>query len=290
MPRDRPSLPPQLPLLVSNTEPRPVTASRTEAAATPAHKPLGNGSRFPRHPRRSAIRREGGTASITGIHKLHSHGGVCPTSPWSGSRRTASTRVGGRPYHERPALKANEGARDATDHEGVSARPSSGCARCNLVSCLAGCAAIDELKEAFLRWVESERLPSGRDVLVDESPEANLVVPAEKTPKESSKRRPQPKDTARKLQRPQTVVLPPKKPPIPDSTEVVRPEGTEGQSAPSQPAPLRLRSPWPEAPAPGTFPAQSPSAALDSLAVNRAVTITMPPSYLPRREPAPSGW
>ena len=26
---------------------------------------------------------------------------------------------------------------------------------------LAGCAAIDELKEAFLRWVESEKLPSG---------------------------------------------------------------------------------------------------------------------------------
>src|SRR5215472_2944404 len=32
---------------------------------------------------------------------------------------------------------------------------------------------------------------------------------------------------ARKPQR-QTVVLPPKKPPIPDSTETVRPEGTEG--------------------------------------------------------------
>jgi hypothetical protein len=26
---------------------------------------------------------------------------------------------------------------------------------------LAGCAAIDELKEAFLRWVESEKLSSG---------------------------------------------------------------------------------------------------------------------------------
>jgi hypothetical protein len=41
------------------------------------------------------------------------------------------------------------------------------------------------------------------------------------------KRHPRPKDAARKLQR-QTVVLPPKKPPIPDSTEAVRPEGTEG--------------------------------------------------------------
>jgi hypothetical protein len=27
---------------------------------------------------------------------------------------------------------------------------------------LAGCAAIDELKETFLRWVESEKPPSGR--------------------------------------------------------------------------------------------------------------------------------
>jgi hypothetical protein len=114
---------------------------------------------------------------------------------------------------------------------------------------LAGCAAIDELKETFLRWVESEKLPSGRDELPDATP----VIPPEKTPKESSKRRPQPKDTARKLQRPQTVVLPPKKPPIPDSIEAVRPEGTEGQSAPSQPTPKWLPSRWPAAPPPGTF-------------------------------------
>jgi hypothetical protein len=59
--------------------------------------------------------------------------------------------------------------------------------------------------------------------------------------------------------RPQTVVLPLKKPPIPDSTEAVRPEGIEGQSAPSQPAPLRLRTPWPEAPPPGRFTLRSTS-------------------------------
>ena len=101
---------------------------------------------------------------------------------------------------------------------------------------LAGCAAIDELKETFLRWVEPEKLPSGRDKLPDATP----VIPPEKTPKEPSKRNPQPKDTARKLQRPQTVVLPPKKPPIPDSIEAVRLEGTEGHSAPSQPTPKWL--------------------------------------------------
>jgi hypothetical protein len=119
------------------------------------------------------------------------------------------------------------------------------------VSCLAGCAAIDELKETFLRWVESERLPSGRGVSLDESPDATPVVPPEKTPKEPTKVRPQPKDPARKLHRPQTVVLAPKEPPIPESTEGVRPESTEGQSAP--PATLRLRTPWPEAPPPDRF-------------------------------------
>jgi hypothetical protein len=123
---------------------------------------------------------------------------------------------------------------------------------------LSGCAAIEELKETFLRWVESQKLPSGRGVSAGELPEATPVVlpektpvvSPEKTPKEPSKRHP--KDAARKLQR-QTVVLPPKKPPIPDSTEAVRPEGTEGQSAPSQPTPRWLPSRWPEAPPPGRF-------------------------------------
>ena len=116
---------------------------------------------------------------------------------------------------------------------------------------LSGCAAIEELKETFLRWVESEKLPSGRGVSANELPDATPVS-LEKTPKKPSKRHPQPKDAARKLQR-QTVVLPPKKPPIPDSTEAVRPEGTEGQSAPSQPTPRWLPSRWPEAPPPGRF-------------------------------------
>jgi hypothetical protein len=86
----------------------------------------------------------------------------------------------------------------------------------------------------------------------DELPEATPMVPPEKTPKEPSKRPPQPKLAARKLQR-QSIVLPPKKPPIPDSTEAVRPEGTEGQSAPSEPTPRWLPSRWPEAPPPGRF-------------------------------------
>ena len=130
---------------------------------------------------------------------------------------------------------------------------------------LSGCAAIEQLKETFLRWVESEKLPSGRGVSADELPEATPVVPPEKTPKEPSKRHPQPKHAARKLQRqtvvlppkkppiPDSVVLPPKKPPVPDSTDAERPEGTEGQSAPSQATLRWLPSRWPEAPPPGRF-------------------------------------
>jgi hypothetical protein len=120
---------------------------------------------------------------------------------------------------------------------------------------LAGCAALDELKDAFLRWVESEKLPSGRELSTDDLPDATPVIPPEKPPqKEASKssRKKQVK-SARKLQQPQTVVLPPERPPIPDSAEAARPEGTEGQSAPSPPAPPRLPSRWPEAPPPGRF-------------------------------------
>src|SRR2546421_12230990 len=125
---------------------------------------------------------------------------------------------------------------------------------------LSGCAAIEELKETFLRWVESQKLPSERSVSAGELPEATPVVLPEKppvvspdkTPKEPSSRHPQPKDGARKLQR-QTVVLPPKKPLIPDSTEAEKPEGTEGQSAPSHPTVRWLPSRWPQAPPPGRF-------------------------------------
>jgi hypothetical protein len=53
---------------------------------------------------------------------------------------------------------------------------------------LSGCAAIEELKETFLRWVESQKLPIDRGVSGDELPEATPVVPPEKTPKEPSKR------------------------------------------------------------------------------------------------------
>ena len=122
---------------------------------------------------------------------------------------------------------------------------------------LAGCGAIDDLKDAMSRWFDSGNFLGGRGPgdLQDAA-----LIPAEKTPNEAaskaskkqvkvSKKKNKP---ARKVQRPQTVETP-KKPPIPDSTDAVRPQGAEPQSAPSEPAPLRLRSPFPEAPASETF-------------------------------------
>jgi hypothetical protein len=113
---------------------------------------------------------------------------------------------------------------------------------------LAGCAAIDELREAFLRWVESEKLPSARGLAADDLPEAAPVSPPEKPSKREASKPSKRVKSARKLQQPETVVLPPEKPPIPESTEAARPEGTEGQSAPSLPAAPRLPSRWPAAP------------------------------------------
>jgi hypothetical protein len=106
---------------------------------------------------------------------------------------------------------------------------------------LAGCAAIDELKEAFLRWVESEKLssgPRGGDWQVIGKPPA--IPPKKPSKMEASKPLRQVKSVP-KRRRPQTVVvLPLKKPPMPDATEVARPEGTEGQSVPSRPEPPQL--------------------------------------------------
>ena len=117
---------------------------------------------------------------------------------------------------------------------------------------LAGCAAIDELKEAFMRWVESEKFPSGPGLFAE--PEATPVIPPEQPPqKEASKPSKKPIKSERKPPQPQIMALPREKPPLPDSTEATRPEGTEGQSVPSPPTPLQLPSRWPPAPPPGRF-------------------------------------
>jgi hypothetical protein len=154
--------------------------------------------------------------------------------------------------------RPTRGASDGTDHEDIHARA---CARVALVLVLlstsfglAGCAAIEELRETFLRWVEAEKLPTRRGVAADDLSDATPVITPEKPPqKEASKPSKKQVKSVHKSQRPQTVVLAPTRPLIPNSTEAVRPEGTEGQSAPSQPTPRWLPSRWRQAPPPDRF-------------------------------------
>jgi hypothetical protein len=116
---------------------------------------------------------------------------------------------------------------------------------------LAGCAAIDDLRDAISRWFDTAKFPGEGGVWPGNAPEATPVIPPEKIPKVEATKAPKKKvKAARKLQRPQTVKLQ-KKPPISDPAEAVRPAETEGQSAP--PATLRLRTPYPEAPPPWIF-------------------------------------
>jgi hypothetical protein len=133
------------------------------------------------------------------------------------------------------------------------------CARVALISMtvsasfgLAGCAAIDDLKATIFQWFDTVNFTGEGEVLPGNAPEAAPVIAPKKVPKKAAKV-PQKKikAAARKLQRTQTVVLPPKKPPISDSPETARPDETDAQSAP--PASMRLRTPFPEAPPPGFF-------------------------------------
>ena len=97
---------------------------------------------------------------------------------------------------------------------------------------LAGCAAIDDLKVSISQWFDTVNFTGQGEVPYVNAPEAAPVIPPEKIPKQAAKApRKKIKATARKLQRPQTVVLPAKKPPILDSPETARPGETEGQSA-----------------------------------------------------------
>ena len=126
-----------------------------------------------------------------------------------------------------------------------------GCARVALVSLtlsagfgLAGCAAIDDLKVSIFQWLDPVNFTGDGEELLGYAPETRLIPPAE-IPKRAAKAPSKKiKPAMRKLQRPQTVVLPPKKPPIPDFPETATPGETEGQSA----WPHSMRSRTPEAP------------------------------------------
>ena len=115
---------------------------------------------------------------------------------------------------------------------------------------LAACSAIDDLKAAVSRWFDAGKSPGGRGgVFTDDLPDTTPIIPSEKPLKKEASKASKKKDK-RKVQRPQTVE---KKLPTSDSTQPAKPQGSEPQSVPSQPAPSQLRTLWPEAPAPGTF-------------------------------------
>jgi hypothetical protein len=116
---------------------------------------------------------------------------------------------------------------------------------------LAGCAAIDDLRDTLSRWFDAAPFPGGRGVIDNDVPETTPKSPPEKPLKtEATKASKTKHKPARKLQQPQTAE-PPKKPPIPDSTVGARPPDPAMESAP--PKWMRLPTPWPEAPPPGTF-------------------------------------
>ena len=113
---------------------------------------------------------------------------------------------------------------------------------------LAGCAALDDLKVSIFEWFDTVNFTGEREELLGYAPEARLIPPAE-IPRQAAKTpRKKIKAATRKLPRPQTVVLPPKKPPIAEFPERAMPGETEGQSA--RPPSMRPGTPYPETPPP----------------------------------------
>jgi hypothetical protein len=117
---------------------------------------------------------------------------------------------------------------------------------------LAGCASIDELKDTVSRWFASDDLGGHEGVLPD-VPDATDRVPPEKMLTEDAKKTSERKDQqARKSQQPQAVEHL-NKPSASVPVETVTPQGADAQFTPPQPAPVRLGTPWPQAPSPGAF-------------------------------------
>jgi hypothetical protein len=118
---------------------------------------------------------------------------------------------------------------------------------------LAGCASVDELKDTMSNWFSTRKSLGGghEGMLPDEVPEASDRSPPGKVLGEEASKSSKNKDKAAKSERPQTAERP-KKPPVSVSADAVRPQRADAQSA-AQTAPSRLRTLWPEAPAPGSF-------------------------------------
>ena len=112
---------------------------------------------------------------------------------------------------------------------------------------LTGCAAINDLKVSICQWLDTVNFTGEREVLPGKASDAAHVIALEKIPKQAAKRpKKKIKEVARKLQQPQTVVLPPMKPPMSGSPETAI--ETRGQSSPL--ASIPPPTPYSEAPTP----------------------------------------
>jgi hypothetical protein len=124
---------------------------------------------------------------------------------------------------------------------------------------LAGCAAIEELKDSVAAWFGSGNSAAGHEAV---SPsvlpaEANKTPPEKIVGEKARKARKAAKNkadtAASKPQRPQKVAVPNKRSPSVSAETNGPQQGTDAQSDSSQTAPSPLRTPWPQAPVPGSF-------------------------------------
>jgi hypothetical protein len=121
---------------------------------------------------------------------------------------------------------------------------------------LAGCAAIEELKDSVAAWFGGGNSVAGHEAVPpgDLPDQINKTPPAKMAGEKARKAAKNKADTAAsKPQRPQKVALPNKRSPSASAETIGPQQGTDAQSDSSQTAPLRLRTPWPEAPVSGSF-------------------------------------
>ena len=113
---------------------------------------------------------------------------------------------------------------------------------------LAGCALTDELKDTVSKMASRDEYEGGFL-----SPDATgSILPMKTRGQEANNASTEKGPPAGKLHGPRTVKLP-NKPPTSVPAEQVTPKEPAAQSAPSQSAPSRLPSPWPEPPSAGSF-------------------------------------
>jgi len=124
---------------------------------------------------------------------------------------------------------------------------------------LAGCAAIEELKDSVAAWFGKGNSVAGDQAVPpgDLPDQTNKAPPEKMAGQKARKARKVSKNkadtAASKPQRPQKVALPNKRSPSASAETIGPQQGTDAQSVSSQTAPLRLRTPWPEAPVSGSF-------------------------------------